>query len=339
MLADAFESLHLKSAPDAPSSTGLTDGNAVLCTPNQTFDLRNVQTSNILYILESSSDGPLDAEDNEPSSSPSVIGQCQAILELIEAKTAPLEHLRQCIPLATSEGLLSSNALNRQLLLAQAPFSSGEFNRAWVELCIIEGAHGVFLPTPKMLKETWLALLSEALLKGLDLTKPFETKEIENLRNDDQSSGVFEAVLSRLRINEAVPDGSEFATTAKHSTSHQSATILLDEVRAVPWVGSTVLHVHDRETVAVDHFMEEWKDLLPENWRALARIELLAVSLQCPRDCSAKFGVKGEYVTLDSGFIKLKTNHEQNRSQNEARPISSSSKVSSKWHDRFRSNR
>ena len=85
---DTFESLWLKSAE--PSSANVDSKQpspgAVLCTDAQTYQLRQVQSSNPIFILQ-----PAESRrgDNEiPFPTLSAIAQCTATLELIPSDTA-----------------------------------------------------------------------------------------------------------------------------------------------------------------------------------------------------------------------------------------------------------
>ena len=102
--ADTSESLWLKSAesPSADVDSKQSRPNAVLCTDDSTYQLRQVQSSNSILILQPSESR---GSDNEiPSPSLSAIAQCTATLELIASDTAASvalisRLLRQSLPL------------------------------------------------------------------------------------------------------------------------------------------------------------------------------------------------------------------------------------------------
>ena len=102
--ADMSESLWLKSAesPSADVDSKQSRPNAVLCTDDSTYQLRQVQSSNSILILQPSESRSSD--DEIPSPSLSAIAQCTATLELIPSDTAAsfanvLRLLRQSLPL------------------------------------------------------------------------------------------------------------------------------------------------------------------------------------------------------------------------------------------------
>ena len=86
--ADMFESLWLKSAdsPNANHNLKQASPSAVLCTDHLTFQLRQVQSSNSVFILRpTESHG---TENGIPLPSVSAIAQCTSTLELIPSDTA-----------------------------------------------------------------------------------------------------------------------------------------------------------------------------------------------------------------------------------------------------------
>ena len=104
--ADTSESLWLKSAeyPSADVDFKLSRPNAVLCTDDSTYQLRQVQSSNSILILQPSENCSSDNEIFSPGLS--AIAQCTATLELIPSDTAASvalisRLLRQSLPLYT----------------------------------------------------------------------------------------------------------------------------------------------------------------------------------------------------------------------------------------------
>ncbi len=85
--ADMSESLWLKSAEDPSAHTSNQPGpSAVLCTNDHTYQLRQVQSSNSVFVLQPSESR---RGGNEiPAPSLSAIAQCTATLELIPSDAA-----------------------------------------------------------------------------------------------------------------------------------------------------------------------------------------------------------------------------------------------------------
>ena len=86
--ANMSESLWLKSAEstNAYNDSQQPGQNAVLCTNNRTFQIRQVQSSNSVFILQPSGNYP--GDNQVPAQSLSAIGQCTSTLELVPLDTA-----------------------------------------------------------------------------------------------------------------------------------------------------------------------------------------------------------------------------------------------------------
>ena len=86
--ADVSESLCLKSAetPNANVGSSQSGPSAVLCTDDHTYQLRQVQSSNSVFILQPSE--TFLGDNLVPTPSLSAIAQCTATLELMSSDTA-----------------------------------------------------------------------------------------------------------------------------------------------------------------------------------------------------------------------------------------------------------
>ncbi|KAI9873442.1 MAG: hypothetical protein M1830_000409, partial [Pleopsidium flavum] len=92
--------LTLKSS-SSPSSaaTGPPASHAVLTTQNQTFQLRQVQSSNSIFLLQPHMVCNAGADAFVAASNLSVIAQCKATLELTSIATSPVPYLEELLPL------------------------------------------------------------------------------------------------------------------------------------------------------------------------------------------------------------------------------------------------
>ena len=85
--ADTPESLRLKSAESSNADDSKQPSpSAVLCTNDHTYHLRQVQSSNSVFILQPSES--YHADDRPPSQNLLAIAQCTSTLELIPTDSA-----------------------------------------------------------------------------------------------------------------------------------------------------------------------------------------------------------------------------------------------------------
>ena len=205
-------SLHLKSATANPSSLNDSGSTALVCSYDQTFEVRQVQSSNILYVLEPFESALADEYGVSPPLSVQAIGQCKALLELVSVPANAAGFLKQALPTYTAssadpESVDASNWKgSKRSLLLDAPCSVGEFVKAWTQLCGFETQNQAWRPSPDALRIVWTSIFTAATMKGINLTKPFEGKVLLNLAAEDghpeQLAG---SVLKRLASEDEDP--------------------------------------------------------------------------------------------------------------------------------------
>lgn len=204
--ADMLESLTLKSTvPNSIEDSTQNPPSVVLCTDNQTYQVRQVQSSNSVFVLKASE--TVSDADAIPSPSISAIAKCTATLELIPATPSAAHFLRTSIPIYRGAESSSQNAVasgissntSRTALLEKAPFSSGEYDRKCKELCIFEESSQVWLPPSSVLISVWKSMLSAASLKSFNLAESFSVSALEGIIEEDgHSVAVLKAIVERL---------------------------------------------------------------------------------------------------------------------------------------------
>lgn len=215
--ANTFESLSLKSAALSPSD-GSTQApaNAVLCTDNQTFQVRQVQSSNSVFVLQPSESSFASEDDAIPLVALSAIAQCAATLELVPTSPAAIAVLTETLPIYTGPesipALGSSEKTSRETIFEHVPFSRGEFNKAWKALSAFEIEGRSWIPAASSLTGVWKSLVSAATLRGVDLGDGFNMTALEGVvEEDDHPVVLFRAVIERLSSeDEDLMDGCEF---------------------------------------------------------------------------------------------------------------------------------
>lgn len=134
LATNASYRLKLKSQ-EGPSGNVL-ESQTVLCTPDKTYALRQVSTSNSVYIVR---------PGTTPNSSLNqttldAISQPQSTLELQPATAASAaSYIRAALPTYTSTGHTGSTTkVSKQQLFANIPLSDGECEQAWTDLACFE---------------------------------------------------------------------------------------------------------------------------------------------------------------------------------------------------------
>lgn len=212
--SDSPPILKLKSslAPKTSSS------HVVLCTPSQTFSIRQVQTSNSLYLLQPHAPTPCadsDAFPEIPQPGLTIVSTATSYLELLPSTPDPIPQLYQSLPVYhgwdTGEDDEDSDfAMQTELLdqkgysglLEHATVSDGEFLRAWTETGGFELARIPHRPSAAISLQLFNKLSDASLLSRIHLfepSKPFATSNIWNAIDEDSLPIPFlEAFLRRV---------------------------------------------------------------------------------------------------------------------------------------------
>ncbi|MCJ1282920.1 hypothetical protein MMC26_002246 [Xylographa opegraphella] len=309
--------LYLKSEQPNSGAASAPTPTAVICTHDHTFEVRQVQSSNILYILQPSSNGLDNGIDSSSLSGVTAIGQCKALLELVPVQTQSVHFLRNAIPIYNEKKFLpdihqqTSETRSKQVLLTNAPFSTAEFEAAWTELCAFEIEDEAWRPSASQLEQIWASFMTATTIRGIDVTNTFQyVDRILTVEEDCWDEAMPQAILRRL------------------SSDHENTMegwVLIDRVKCVQWVGRVYLEVlcHGSKR-APPNFLQLWKDHLPERWREDAKLDLLQAFFTDLGHGSITF--KDHSLTATNAGVR-------------APAVSTTSKNKSKWHDRFKRTR
>ena len=91
----------------------------------------------------------------------------------------------------------------------------------------------------------------------------------------------------------------------------------------VPWIGEVLLNARsqDGDAVAVEVFMQEWKDCLPEPWMGIASLDV----------------IKGAFVQPSSSTIRYAQDAQAGDSA--SKNASATKPTNRKWHEKFKQGR
>lgn len=315
-----LRSLSIKSQapPTASSAPGSKPAYAVLCTPTQTYQLRQVQTSNSVFVTQT----VLNSHGNKgPVPELSAIATCPTTLELHPVTGTAIPYLKDALPLydmADDMVDAAGNGKGKMRVFSNIPLSDAHCEWSWRELIAFEFAGSSFRPSAATLLKLWQSINSAALAEGIDLSKQFLTEDVLKAI-DDESYPVqlFHSLLSRLTA-----DDQEGGTACKLPRKHCVKTVLMlpgtsiDRQVTVPFVGRTLLACEStNQDLRTSTFLESWRDLLPESWRDDAELD----------------AIKDLYVLPTSTTISIKGGDEE-ASGERSKAAGSASR---KWHERF----
>lgn len=263
LISSCPASLYLKSLPSDLLSTLGEEAQqaAVVCTPTQTFSVRQAQSSNSLYILEPNA--------SHSSSPPSLVAtaRCKAALEL-----TPLSHrgtfdlslyfpryhfLGSDAETATISGGLAASSKTQWL--SNLPLSQTEFESAWIYSCCFERQGIAVCPDSSALLKFWDAFVLAAQVAGVRFERVFNVADVQRLLDEDgYEPALLDAVLCRLCLEVPV--------------KHQAR---IDRDKCAAWLLHQTLKAAGSQGLLERELMDRWEALLPGLWKGDANVEKL----------------------------------------------------------------
>ena len=252
--------LEYLSTSDSPTlsfkARDATDPEAFLTTTHKTYLIRQVHTSNTLYITSPSHDVP----------GTTAISQCRSALECLPAPVRHAESTLRALLIAFAEpqdiDIRPSNPQSKSYVFAHTPMSHDECQTVWKDLVAFEHSGQSFRPTAAALARVWKWLLEIAYANALNLAGPVQKETIDKMLEgeDEWPSTLVDAIFLKL--------------SADHADSLQ-----LQQQTTVEWVGTNTLESHRQNNkqsfMETSVFLNAWKDALPEAWRPEVTLDKL----------------------------------------------------------------
>lgn len=241
-----------------------TDPEAFLTTKDKTYLLRQVHTSNTVYITTPTDD----------ASGTTAISQCGSTLECLPAPVRHAESTLRSLLIPFGEpqdiDIRPSNPRSKDHVFAHTPMSHDECQTVWKDLVAFEHSGQSFRPTAVVLAGVWKWLLEIAYANAVNLAEPVQKEVVDEMLDgeDEWPRSLVDAILSKLSEN-------------------NQGLLQLQQHATVKWVGSNTLETYRNNQSIMDTsvFMDTWKNALPEIWRIEANLEMLKAS---PHDCNER---------------------------------------------------
>lgn len=282
------------------------DWNAVLCTPDKTYCLRQVNHSNSVYITQPAALHD-DEHDQLDRRGIEAIAQTMSVLEPSLAKNvSAVPYLKALLPVYASTGLAQSkDARGKDEVFADVPLSDTECEQAWTELACFELAESsaCFIPSATVRLQAWKSIFTHATAAGIDLTTPLNSDNIDQL----------------AQVDEDLPE--ELSQAVLRSVCGSKGSLpLVDEERCIRLVGLINLECQPG-VLPMTSFLRAWQDSLPEKWRSKVDVTLLK-----------------PHYHVDGASIRYAGHGPDSNVENDPE-IKSTLGAKRKWHDKFRSSK
>ncbi|KAF2816171.1 uncharacterized protein BDZ99DRAFT_458061 [Mytilinidion resinicola] len=295
-------SVKSQAPPTTSSAPSSKPAYAVLCTPTQTYQLRQVQTSNSVFVTKCvlTSHG-----DSMPVPGVSAIATCPTTLELHPVAGTAIPYLKEALPLydMADDDMVDAagNGNSKSKVFSDVPLSDAQCELGWRELIAFEFAGSSFKPSAVTLLKLWKSINVAALAEGINLNKQFLTEDLLKAIDDEGFPvDLFYSLLSRLATDDHVGDTTWTSIDRRVTVSFVGRTLLASE--------SSIQDLH------TSVFVESWKDILPELWRDDAKLD----------------AIKDLYILPTSTTISIKGGSDGFGEGSKA-----AGSASRKWHERF----
>lgn len=248
----------------------------MLCTPNKTFHLRQVQTSNSLFVTQPQY---LDSHGNEiPAPATCAIASCPATLELHPSDASAVALLHEALPVydvVAGDVDATGNGKSKHHIFDNLPLSDAQCQDAWNQLMAFEHDEHTYRPSVNALSQLWQSINAAALSEGIKLDSQFLTDDIATAVAEDGHPFSFtKAVLGHLSNDEQEANG---------------PWSCLDRARTVAFVGKTLLEAKQGSSdFLIAEFTDMWEDRLPEAWRKDAKLSAIEESYEFPSDTTIR---------------------------------------------------
>ncbi|OAG08537.1 uncharacterized protein CC84DRAFT_1215025 [Paraphaeosphaeria sporulosa] len=296
--------LSIKSLPPAASDRpNAQPAYAVLCTPTKSFQIRQVQTSNSVFVTQPT----LDAHGNDiPVPTTCAVAACTATLELHPADASAVAYLEDALPvydIVGGEVDTTHNGKSKAAVFSDMPLSNGQCEQGWSEVVAFELSGSSYRPSVNTLRQVWSSINAAALAEGMKLDSQFLGSDLAELvREEGYPASLAQAIFAHL-------------AAAGQDTSGQWSC--LHRAKVVSFVGRMLLQAKQGSSGhSIADFVEEWKDSLPEAWRGDADLK----------------AIDGAYDNPTATTIVAKAN---SASATPESVLPKATAAKGKWHERF----
>lgn len=275
----------------------------MLCTPNKSFQLRQVQTSNSLFVTQPA----LETYGNEiPVPSTRAIASCTATLELHPSDASGVTLLHEILPLydiVAGDVDATGNGRSKTSVCKDLPLSDGECQIAWDEAIAFEHEDSSYRPSTNALSQVWSSISAAALAEGVKLDSQFLTDDItKEVAEEGHPPGLVEAILRHL---------------LKEDQDRNGTWSCLERSKTVAFVGKTLLEARQGSDILITDLTNTWEDQLPDAWRTDAKLAAIDGLYELPTETTIRAKSMGAANTQ------------------EATAPAATKPSARKWHERF----
>ncbi|TGZ80918.1 hypothetical protein EX30DRAFT_44308 [Ascodesmis nigricans] len=306
------------TTPPEKAPTSSSAYNAVLCTSSQTYALRQVSTSNTIFLTTPDATGQRLTATSTITSHLELFPNPNSPSALLQPHLQPYNGWEDADIRSTTMEDVVDEPVTRMSLLPELPISDGEFTEAWRASGAFEWRGKIYQPTPtvlvKALQVIFTATTAERL--GIETEVGVKIEDIMKAIDDDEvPRGLIEGVIGVV-CDEL--DTGRWKLNLERCCKVAGKAVLQawGEAHKVAKGPSDLLYVG---------FMKKWKDAVPHSCKGLCKTELIEDWYTMPTPNTIRFNPSGSGSPSSTGDSTVTTS---------AAFAPAASK--NKWHEKFR---
>lgn len=339
--------LVLKSSPSVRDSA--SQGSLHLCSNNKAWLVKQVSTSNSVYLTKSTE---FNADGITAFARPSSILELHPV-KPVDYESTVSEILRRLVPTITHAAQnVAKSQYSKGQLYNEIPAPRDSITRVLGQSCVFEvpwstrnalsitgdpaDAQGgrVFVPSPSLLLEVWRNILEAAVISETKITGNLEADMLleafaETEDTASQSHSILKAVARAMFTRWGYFETLGIITRS----SRLDATNELNEMDLARWVGNMILRVAETEStpsIGKEQFETQWENAVPAYLAKYCSVEILGHSCNLQND--------GQRQTVQWREFRIASKDVADIGSTTKATVSTS-KGKRKWHDKFAATR
>ena len=364
------DSLYLKSSPPIDNLDGnesqTKEGSLHLCTNDKSWLVKQVSTSNSVYVARTSLAFPVEDDDgDEPMDG--LLGRIQTgltafakpgnVLELHPIPSATyqavaVEHLMQLVP--TINRVKDIDLVGRkvhhsiQRLYDHIPAPRSAISKELAEQCVFEAADvGAYIPTANLMLDTWRKLIEAATIAGTKITASLDTDalldsipDVDDIADNGDAINICKNVAKRMFEHGGYLEALGIIVRSSNETNELD---MLNEMEISRWVGNLILKAArqggDGGKVEKDAFEKRWEDAVPAAWVRYCSAEVLDSACSIETGGEKTMIAWKEYSVISGSDGRSDSTQKSTAQTTVPLPAASVGKAKRKWHEKFATQR
>lgn len=313
-MTDEGRRLQLKSEEE--SGNNANDASLVLCTPNQTFNIRQVNTSNSVWITRPHHEHRANGNNIRPQVGIQAIAKVESTLELLPpSKQSAAPFIKAALPTFVLAGTYSSREIvSKESLFSHIPLDpvTCETDLRALAAFSVENSQGLCLPSVKVKARILQEIAPAATAAGIDMVtttmRPMRVPFFLDNLVEDWPPDLLQAMVGSVTVFKSEEE------------------LVFDQALFVLHAGLSILQARaEGRSTDMKQFIKHWKDAMPEKWRDSCQLSALGGSCKTQEAGSTISYVEDSNPIFDTV------------SQNPAEKVQAASLgAKRKWHEKFR---